>query len=33
MLLLDKTLLRLSKGLWGWIILITMLRTDGRTDD
>ncbi len=29
MLLLDKTLLRLSKGLWGWIILITLLRTAG----
>lgn len=26
MLLLDKTLLRLSKGLWGWILLITAVR-------
>ncbi len=26
MLLLDKTLLKLSKGLWGWILLITAVR-------
>lgn len=26
MLLLDKTLLKLSKGLWGWILVITAVR-------
>ena len=26
MLLLDKTLMKLSKGLWGWIIAIVIVR-------
>ena len=26
MLLLNKTLLRMAKGLWGWILLITALK-------
>ena len=26
MLLLNKTLLRMAKGLWGWIFLITALK-------